>query len=255
MRSAQRCCARGSPPRSRSSRSSTRRSSPSARKARFPNDELGEPGAELHRRDLEPTLTVDEVERLRIEAVRPAWGKELDDSILPAEAGLDETHVSFTKGCYPGQEPIARLRHRGKVNRSLRSLDVADARAGRRDPLRREGRGPGHERCRRPCARLRAGGSPGRSRSLRRRRKPLARSPRNTRHETNQRGSGHRDRVLSVRGRRMRRLRRREQGQRGRHDDDDRAASPPRATGRRTSPARAARSRSSSTTTTSSRRF
>jgi folate-binding protein YgfZ len=60
----------------------------------------------------------------------PAWGKELDDSILPAEAGLDETHVSFTKGCYPGQEPIARLRHRGKVNRRLRVLEVASAAPG-----------------------------------------------------------------------------------------------------------------------------
>ena len=47
----------------------------------------------------------------------PAWGKELDDAILPAEAGLDETHVSFTKGCYPGQEPIARLHYRGRLNR------------------------------------------------------------------------------------------------------------------------------------------
>src|SRR4051794_39579465 len=52
---------------------------------------------------LEPTLGVEELERARIEACVPAWGKELDDSILPAEAGLDETHVSFTKGCYPGQ--------------------------------------------------------------------------------------------------------------------------------------------------------
>src|SRR6185436_10693537 len=62
---------------------------------------------------LEPTVDADEVERARIEAGVPAWGKELDDSILPAEAGLDETHISFTKGCFPGQEPIARLRHRG----------------------------------------------------------------------------------------------------------------------------------------------
>jgi folate-binding protein YgfZ len=96
----------------------------------IPNDELGEPGAELIDSDLEPTLSADEVERLRIEAARPAWGKELDDSILPAEAGLDETHVSFTKGCYPGQEPIARLRHRGKVNRSLRALEVEGAQPG-----------------------------------------------------------------------------------------------------------------------------
>jgi folate-binding protein YgfZ len=67
---------------------------------------------------------VDEVayERWRVEAGIPRWGREIDDSILPAEAGLTETHVSFTKGCYPGQEPIARLHHRGKVNRRLRRL-------------------------------------------------------------------------------------------------------------------------------------
>jgi folate-binding protein YgfZ len=66
----------------------------------------------------------EEVERWRIEARIPRWGRELDDSILPAEAGLDETHVSFSKGCYPGQEPIARQHYRGKVNRRLRVLDV-----------------------------------------------------------------------------------------------------------------------------------
>jgi tRNA-modifying protein YgfZ len=79
---------------------------------------------------LESTLDPEALERARIEAGVPAWGKELDDSILPAEAGLDETHISFTKGCYPGQEPIARLRHRGHVNRRLRVLEVDDARPG-----------------------------------------------------------------------------------------------------------------------------
>jgi len=73
---------------------------------------------------------VEELERLRIEARTPRWGKELDDQILPAEAGLDDTAVSFTKGCYPGQEPIARLRYRGKVNRRLRILDVDIASPG-----------------------------------------------------------------------------------------------------------------------------
>ncbi len=71
-----------------------------------------------------------ELERLRIDAGTPAWGKELDESILPAEAGLDETHISFTKGCFPGQEPIARLRHRGHVNRRLRRLEVPSAKVG-----------------------------------------------------------------------------------------------------------------------------
>ena len=66
----------------------------------------------------------EEFERWRIESGIPRWGAEIDDRILPAEAGLDETHISFTKGCYPGQEPVARQRYRGKVNRRLRVLDV-----------------------------------------------------------------------------------------------------------------------------------
>jgi folate-binding protein YgfZ len=70
------------------------------------------------------------LEELRIEAGTPAWGSELDETILPAEAGLDETHVSFTKGCYPGQEPIARLHYRGRPNRRLRRLEVESAQPG-----------------------------------------------------------------------------------------------------------------------------
>jgi folate-binding protein YgfZ len=72
----------------------------------------------------------DELERWRIDAGIPRWGAELDETILPAEAGLTETHVSFTKGCYPGQEPIARQHYRGKVNRRLRVLDVEGAASG-----------------------------------------------------------------------------------------------------------------------------
>ena len=69
-------------------------------------------------------------ERWRVEAGIPRWGREIDDSVLPAEAGLTETHVSFTKGCYPGQEPIARLHHRGKVNRRLRRLELDEEPTG-----------------------------------------------------------------------------------------------------------------------------
>jgi folate-binding protein YgfZ len=79
---------------------------------------------------VEPTVDADALERARIEAGIPAWGKELDESILPAEAGLDETHISFGKGCYPGQEPIARLHYRGHVNRKLRVLEVEAAEPG-----------------------------------------------------------------------------------------------------------------------------
>lgn len=68
--------------------------------------------------------TADDVERWRIESRIPQWGRELDDKILPAEAGLEETHIDFAKGCYPGQEPIARQHYRGKVNRRLRVLDL-----------------------------------------------------------------------------------------------------------------------------------
>jgi folate-binding protein YgfZ len=72
----------------------------------------------------------EELERLRIQAGTPVWGRELDEKVLPAEAGLDHTHVSFTKGCYPGQEPIARLRFRGHPNRRLRVLEVGHASVG-----------------------------------------------------------------------------------------------------------------------------
>ena len=54
----------------------------------------------------------------------PRFGQEIDDRVLPAEAGLVERAVSLTKGCYPGQEPIARLHYRGHANRGLRVLAV-----------------------------------------------------------------------------------------------------------------------------------
>jgi tRNA-modifying protein YgfZ len=76
----------------------------------------------LDERPVGEEVDEDAYEQWRVEAGIPRWGRELDDSILPAEAGLTETHVSFTKGCYPGQEPIARLHYRGKVNRRLRRL-------------------------------------------------------------------------------------------------------------------------------------
>jgi tRNA-modifying protein YgfZ len=85
------------------------------------------PGArELLDSELEPTIGADELERRRIEGGVPRWGRELDDRVLPAEAGLEATHISFTKGCYPGQEPVARLHYRGKANRGLRVLELPD---------------------------------------------------------------------------------------------------------------------------------
>jgi folate-binding protein YgfZ len=81
----------------------------------------------------------EEFERWRIESGIPRWGRELDDRVLPAEAGLDGTHISFTKGCYPGQEPIARQHYRGKVNRRLRVLDVEGEEVPHRDDEVRHG--------------------------------------------------------------------------------------------------------------------
>jgi folate-binding protein YgfZ len=66
----------------------------------------------------------ERLEALRILAGTPSWGREVDDRVLPAEAGLVERAVSLTKGCYPGQEPVARLHHRGHANRSLRRLEL-----------------------------------------------------------------------------------------------------------------------------------
>jgi tRNA-modifying protein YgfZ len=69
-----------------------------------------------------PEVGEDELEALRIEAGTPRFGREIDERVLPAEAGLVERAVSLDKGCFPGQEPIARLHYRGHANRGLRVL-------------------------------------------------------------------------------------------------------------------------------------
>ena len=70
------------------------------------------------------TIDDHELELLRIRAATPRYGRELDDRVLPAEAGLDVRAIDFEKGCYPGQEPIARQHYRGRVNRTLRVLEL-----------------------------------------------------------------------------------------------------------------------------------
>jgi folate-binding protein YgfZ len=94
--------------------------------AGIPNPDYGEPAVEVL--DEDPAgeeVSAEELELLRIRAKTPIFGREIDDRVLPAEAGLVERAVSFTKGCYPGQEPVARLHHRGHANRGLRLLEVA----------------------------------------------------------------------------------------------------------------------------------
>ena len=79
------------------------------------------------------------VECLRVEHGRPRYGIDLDDSVIPQEAGLNERAVSFTKGCYVGQETVARLYYRGKPNRQLRGLRLSRP-ASSGDELSFEGR-------------------------------------------------------------------------------------------------------------------
>jgi folate-binding protein YgfZ len=66
-----------------------------------------------------------QAEIVRVESGRPRFGVEIDDSVIPQEAGLNERAVSFTKGCYVGQETVARLYYRGKPNRRLRGVRLS----------------------------------------------------------------------------------------------------------------------------------
>ena len=70
-------------------------------------------------------VSEEAVEVVRVERGRPRYGAELDDTVIPQEAGLNERAVSFTKGCYVGQETVARLHYRGKPNRHLRGLRLS----------------------------------------------------------------------------------------------------------------------------------
>jgi tRNA-modifying protein YgfZ len=68
-------------------------------------------------------------EIVRVEAGVPRFGFEMDAGTMPAEAAIVEDAVSFTKGCYIGQETVARLHYKGKPNRHLRGLRLSGAAA------------------------------------------------------------------------------------------------------------------------------
>lgn len=90
----------------------------------------------LHRRVVEAGAVpadADVVETLRIEAGSPRWGAELDENVIPLEAGLRTRAISESKGCYTGQEVIIRILHRGHVNWLLRGLRLGDAAPPARD--------------------------------------------------------------------------------------------------------------------------
>ena len=66
----------------------------------------------------------------RVEAGRPEWGVDMDDNTIPQEANLEELGaISYTKGCYTGQETVARVHFRGHVNRTLRGLRASGTHA------------------------------------------------------------------------------------------------------------------------------
>jgi tRNA-modifying protein YgfZ len=88
------------------------------------SDQTDELTRALSARGAEP-LSDTTAECVRIERGRPRYGIDLDDSVIPQEAGLNERAVSFQKGCYVGQETVARLFYRGKPNRQLRGLRLS----------------------------------------------------------------------------------------------------------------------------------
>jgi tRNA-modifying protein YgfZ len=70
-------------------------------------------------------VSEEAAEIVRVEHGRPRYGIDLDETVIPQEAGLNERAVSFTKGCYVGQETVARLFYKGKPNRRLRGLRLS----------------------------------------------------------------------------------------------------------------------------------
>ena len=87
-------------------------------------DVIGEPG-------VADTLGVEAVseeaaECVRVESGRPRLGHDMGGETIPQEAGLNERAVNFEKGCYIGQETVARLHWRGKPNRHLRGLKLSE---------------------------------------------------------------------------------------------------------------------------------
>jgi folate-binding protein YgfZ len=71
-------------------------------------------------------VSEEAAEVVRVESGRPRYGLDMDLDTIPQEAGLNERAVSFSKGCYVGQETVARLHYKGKPNRHLRGLRLAE---------------------------------------------------------------------------------------------------------------------------------
>ena len=71
------------------------------------------------------TIDAEALEVLRIEGAVPKWGVDMDENTIPNEAGLEARAISYDKGCYIGQETIARIKTYGHVNRRLVQIAIA----------------------------------------------------------------------------------------------------------------------------------
>lgn len=107
--------------------------------------------AELESRKAVP-VSASAVEILRVESGRPRFGAEMNEKNMPAEAGIVEQAVSFTKGCYIGQEPVARLHYEGKPESAPARPQVRRSGEHRRPGPARRSR-TGQRRHRRPLPR------------------------------------------------------------------------------------------------------
>jgi folate-binding protein YgfZ len=80
------------------------------------------------------------LETIRLEAWVPVFGKEITQEVLPQEAYLEKTAISFEKGCYPGQETVAKIKYRGQVQRHLVTFEIDGERVPTGRPeVQREG--------------------------------------------------------------------------------------------------------------------
>jgi folate-binding protein YgfZ len=87
------------------------------------------------------TISAETLEVLRIEAAVPKWGVDMDENTIPNEAGLEARAISYDKGCYIGQETVARIKTYGHVNRRLIQCQVQSAQEPQRGDKIFEGEG------------------------------------------------------------------------------------------------------------------
>lgn len=93
----------------------------------IPGHDLWLPSSSALPSDLSPQLTATEAETFRVLQRVPAWPSELNVETFPQEAGLEKTAMSFTKGCYIGQEILSRIKTTGKMPRELIAWETADS--------------------------------------------------------------------------------------------------------------------------------